>query len=65
MYAIRSYYAELDAAMIDTFYKNCKSLAEMLDLLKKAVARKKPGQWVSMMGYEPLLLPEQRHPTIV
>lgn len=55
---------ELDAPMIDTFYKNCKSLAEMLDTLKRAVSLKKPGQWVSMMGYEPLLLPEQRHPTI-
>ncbi len=55
---------EMDAAMIDTTFKNCKSLVEMLDLLKQAVSIKKPGQWVSMMGYEPLLLPEQRHPTI-
>jgi len=55
---------ELDAAMIDTTYGNCKSLSEMLEILKKAVASKKPGEWVSMMGYEPLLLPEQRHPTI-
>ena len=53
-----------DAAMIDTFYANCKSLAQMLDLLKAAVALKKPGQWISMMGYEPLLLPEARHPTL-
>lgn len=53
-----------DAAMIDTFFANCKSLSEMLSLLKAAVALKKPGEWVSMMGYEPLLLPEQRHPTI-
>jgi predicted amidohydrolase YtcJ len=55
---------DLDSAMIDTFYANCKSLAQMLDILKRAVAVKKHGQWVSMMGYEPLLLPEQRHPTI-
>ena len=55
---------ELDAAMIDTYYRNCKSLAEMLETLKKAAASKKPGEWVSMMGYEPSLLPEQRHPTI-
>lgn len=53
-----------DAAMIDTFYANCKSIAEMLALLKASVALKKPGQWISMMGYEPLLLPEQRHPTL-
>ena len=55
---------ELDAAMIDTTYSNCKSLEEMLNMLKEAVAGKKPGEWVSMMGYEPLLLPEKRHPTI-
>ncbi len=53
-----------EAAMIDTFFANCKSLAEMLSLLKAAVALKKPGQWVSMMGYEPLLLPEARHPRL-
>lgn len=55
---------ELECGMIDTFYNNCKSLAEMLDMLKKAVIAKTPGQWVSMMGYEPSLFPEQRHPTI-
>ncbi len=55
---------ELDSAMINTSASNCRSLAEMLDLLKKAVALKQPGQWVSMMGYEPLLLPEKRHPSI-
>jgi len=55
---------ELDSAMINTFYANCKSLSEMLDTLKKAVAQKAAGEWVSMMGYEPLLLPEQRHPAI-
>ncbi|MBI9104534.1 MAG: amidohydrolase [Spirochaetales bacterium] len=55
---------ELNSAMIDTTFGNCKTLADMLELLKKAVALKRPGQWISMMGYEPLLLPEQRHPTI-
>ncbi len=55
---------ELDAAMIDTFHDNCRSLADMLEMLKKAAAVKKPGQWISMMGYEPSLFPEQRHPTI-
>lgn len=54
----------LDSPMISTFYSNCKSLAEMLEMLKGAVALKKPGEWISMMGYEPMLLPEKRHPTI-
>ena len=52
------------AAMINTFIAHVKSLEEMLDLLKEAVALKKPGQWVSMMGYEPSYFPENRHPTI-
>lgn len=54
----------LDAAMIDVFYDNCKSLADMLSILTKAVAIKKSGEWISMMGYEPTLFPEMRHPTI-
>lgn len=54
---------KLDAAMIDTRYAYCKSVAEILDMIRQAVKLKKAGQWVSMMGYEPLLLKEQRHPT--
>lgn len=55
---------EVDAAMIDTFSGNCKSLAQMLGMLKEAVKIKEPGQWISMMGYEPSLFPEKRHPSI-
>jgi len=55
---------ELDSAMVDTFNRNCKSLADMLELVKKVAKIKKPGEWISMMGYEPSLFPEQRHPTI-
>lgn len=54
----------LNAPMIDTFYGNCKSLDEMLGMVREAVKIKKPGKWISMMGYEPTLFPEQRHPTI-
>ena len=53
-----------DAAIINTFQTNCGSLKEILSLVKKAALIKKPGEWISMMGYEPSLLPEQRHPTI-
>lgn len=55
---------ELDSAMIDIFYTNCKSLKEIFNLLRRAVSTKKPDEWISLFGYEPLLLPEQRHPTI-
>lgn len=53
-----------DASIINTFRTNCKSLADILGLVKEAALIKKPGEWVSMMGYEPTLLPEQRHPSI-
>lgn len=55
---------DLDSAMIDTGMSNCKSLAELLELIRAAAKIKQPGQWISMMGYEPLLFPEERHPTI-
>ncbi|KAF5073085.1 N-substituted formamide deformylase [anaerobic digester metagenome] len=55
---------DFDAPMIDTFYENCKSLSDMLNMVQEAAKMKKPGQWISMMGYEPTLFPEQRHPTI-
>lgn len=53
-----------DAAMIDTFSGSCKSLADMLEMIRKAAAVKEKGRWISMMGYEPTLFPEKRHPTI-
>ena len=54
----------IDSGMIDTTYKNCKSIAQLLEMVRAAANDKEPGEWISMMGYEPSLLPEQRHPTI-
>ena len=56
--------SELDSAMIDTGPSCCASVEDILALIRAAARIKKPGQWISMMGYEPLLLKEQRHPTI-
>ncbi|OON88749.1 amidohydrolase [Pyramidobacter sp. YE332] len=53
-----------NSAIIDTTLKRCGSIVELLDLLRCAVQHKKPGEWISMMGYEPLLLCEKRHPTL-
>ena len=54
-----------DSGMIDTTRSQCGSLSEMLDMLREAAGRKKPGEWISMMGYEPeLFSDERRHPTI-
>ena len=55
---------DMTCGMVDTGMSNCKSLAEMLELVRREVSTKKPGQWISMMGYEPLLFPEKRHPTL-
>ncbi len=53
-----------EAAMIDVFPKNCPSLKVLLDIIRDAVKKKQQGQWVSLMGYEPSLFPEKRHPTL-
>ncbi len=53
------------SGMIDTTRKNCPSLKRMLAMLREAAERKRPGEWISMMGYEPeLFSDERRHPTI-
>ena len=55
---------DLDSAMVDTGLSSCKTIPELLDIVSRVAATKKPGQWVSTMGYEAGLLAEQRHPTI-
>ena len=56
--------AELDSAMVSTAPEFCKSIPELLDRVKAVVATKKPGEWVSTMGYETFIFPEKRDPTI-
>lgn len=51
-------------AMRDVFYPNCKSLAQLLGIIKQMAEERKKGEWISLMGYEPLLFPEKRHPTL-
>lgn len=52
------------AAIIDTYPKNCKTLAALLETIGEAVSSKEKREWVSLMGYEPSLFPENRHPNI-
>lgn len=56
--------SDMDSAMMDTGLGACRNLAEMLELIRKAAASRKPGEWISSMGYEPNLFPEKRHPSI-
>jgi predicted amidohydrolase YtcJ len=53
---------DADDGMIDTF--NCPNLQELLGILSSAVIQKKPGEWISSMGYNPCCFPENRYPTL-
>ncbi len=53
---------EPDDGMMDTF--GCPSLEELLRKITESVKRKKPGEWISSMGYDPSFFPEGRFPTL-
>lgn len=54
----------LDNAIVDIDFQYIKSLKALLECVEKVVALKKPGEWMSSMGYEPMFFPERRHPTL-
>ncbi|MGI6257777.1 MAG: amidohydrolase [Anaerovoracaceae bacterium] len=54
----------IDSAIINTFKENCPSIGRLLEMIRQAAKSKKPGEWISMMGYEPSYLAGGRHPTI-
>lgn len=49
--------------IIDTDYVKVRSIAEIRDLVREAVKTKKPGEWISLNGYDHNKLEERRHPT--
>jgi predicted amidohydrolase YtcJ len=53
-----------DAAIINTGYDNCKSIIDILNLVRLAASKRKPGEWISMMGYDQNRIEELRHVTI-
>ncbi len=53
---------EDDDGMLDTFH--CPSLQELLRILEDALQKKRPGDWLSSMGYNPSVFPEGRYPTL-
>ncbi len=55
---------DMSCGMIDTTKKNCPSLEAMLQMIRDTAKTLESGRWISMMGYEPTLFPEGRHPTI-
>lgn len=54
---------EPGAAIINTGYDNCQSIEQILDLVRKAVDQRAPGEWISMMGYDQNRIAEKRHVT--
>lgn len=55
---------EYDSAIVDTGYSRIKNIARLLNLLRGIAKTKKPGEWISTMGYEAAQLEDQRHPTL-
>ena len=53
-----------DAAIINTNLANCPSIQDILELIRKAAAKRKPGAWISMMGYDQNTIKEKRHITL-
>ena len=53
-----------DSYIIDTGYENCRSITDILSLVKKAAQKRKPGNWISMMGYDQNRIDEKRHVTL-
>lgn len=51
-----------DASIINI--ASCSSIADIQKKIQEAIKTKKPGEWVSMMGYDQYNLAENRHPTI-
>ncbi|MDF2839984.1 MAG: nfdA 1 [Clostridia bacterium] len=53
-----------DSSIVNVGWKDCKCIDDIINKLKESIAVKKPGEWVSMMGYDPTKLKEDRHPNI-
>ncbi|NLK96001.1 MAG: amidohydrolase [Clostridiales bacterium] len=51
-------------ATIDIAYDKAKSIEEIKKLIKEDAAKKKPGEWICLWGYDQNKLLEKRHPTI-
>ncbi|MGX8700380.1 amidohydrolase [Caproiciproducens sp.] len=52
------------ASIIDVSYRNCKSIAQLLETVKKAITERTPGAWVSMVNFDPALVDEKRWVTL-
>ena len=53
----------LDHVVIDVAYPKVKSIADIQALIRADAAKKKPGEWIKLNGYDHNKLEEKRHPT--
>lgn len=52
----------LNEIVIPIDYTICKSIKEIQEIIKRTAAKKKPGEWIILQGYDQNKLVEQRHP---
>lgn len=57
-------YGMKQGPVIDIDFVKVKSIAEIKELIRKAVKVKAPGEWIVLNGYDHNKLLEQRHPTL-
>ena len=53
----------LDHGVIDVAYPKVKCIADIQKLIREDAARKQPGEWIKLNGYDHNKLAEGRHPT--
>ena len=53
----------LDHGIINVAYPKVHSIADIQQLIREDAAKKKPGEWIKLNGYDHNKLAEKRHPT--
>ena len=56
-------YGLLDHGVINVAYPKVSSSADIQALIREDAAKKKPGEWIKLNGYDHNKLAEKRHPT--
>lgn len=53
----------LDNGVINVAYPRVQSIIDIQDIIRKEAAKRKPGEWIRLNGYDHNKLLEKRHPT--
>ncbi|MDU2064158.1 MAG: amidohydrolase [Sporomusaceae bacterium] len=57
-------YGFFDGAIIDITYEKAKSIGAIQAIIAQEAAKRRPGEWIKLWGYDQNKLQEQRHVTI-